>query len=406
MVKRSAPLSEDNNPLINLNGEFMRSNPRFFIFGYFGWFNAGDDAIGLSVINELKTLYPDATFAVTCNDRYFLENFHDSNISCDLEVIGFEILEIISEVIKSDYFVITGGTHFHDEDGLNFARFKILLNFVMLTHFARLSRKSPLLLGHGVGPLSSFWSKALVKVILYNSKIILVRDEDSFELVTSLGFGEKCIQGFDCTATLIEVSPVLSRVAHHQSEQRIIGVSLLSVYSIYSNDVEKDINIVKSLARCLESVLLNDNSICLRLFAFRTGMRHSDVPLLEALMKNINVRPDAIELVHYDGDVRNFLSSIEECDYCVGMRYHASVFAYLLHKPQIILDYMGKCKSLGRDIAIDETAIIPIADILKPGFCSKVQSFLSDSDRYIANLPVHSAKKRAEKMFEILGEKL
>ena len=28
-----------------------------------------------------------------------------------------------------------------------------------------------------------------------------------------------------------------------------------------------------------------------------------------------------------------------------------------LHKPQIILDYMGKCKSLGRDIAIDETLL-------------------------------------------------
>ena len=384
----------------------MKSNPRFFIFGYFGWFNAGDDAIGLSVIKELKTRYPDATFAVTCNDRYFLENFRDSNISCDLEIIGFEILEIIREVIKSDYFVITGGTHFHDEDGLNYGRFKILLNFVMLTHFARLLRKSPLLLGHGIGPLSSSWSKALVKVILYNSKIILVRDEDSFELVTSLGFGEKCIQGFDCTATLIEASPVLSGVAHHQSEQRIIGVSLLSVYSIYSNDVEKDINIVKSLARCLESVLLNDNSIRLRLFAFRTGMRHSDVPPLEALMKNMNVRPDAIELVHYDGDVRNFLSSIEECDYCVGMRYHASVFAYLLHKPQIILDYMGKCKSLGRDIAIDEAAIVPITKILAPEFCGKIQSFLLNPDQYIANYPVHSAKMRTEKMFEKLEEEL
>jgi|LFRM01.1.fsa_nt_gb polysaccharide pyruvyl transferase WcaK-like protein len=384
----------------------MKSNPRFFIFGYFGWFNVGDDAIGLSVVKELKRRYPDATFTVTCNDPYFVENFHETNISRDVEIIGFEISKILREVVKSDYFIITGGTHFHDEGKLKFGRFKILLSFVMLTCYARISKKSPILFGHGIGPLSSSWSKVLVKVILYNSEKVFVRDEDSFELVTSLGFSEKCVQGFDCTATLIEASPVLSGVTHRQSEQRIIGVSLLPVYSIYSNDVEKDVSIVKSFARCLDSVLLNDNSICLRLFAFRTGTRHSDVPLLEALMKNINVRPNAIELVHYDGDVRNFLSSIEECDYCVGMRYHASVFAYLLHKPQIILDYMGKCKSLGRDIAIDETAIIPIADILKPGFCSKVQSFLSDSDRYIANLPVHSAKKRAEKMFEILGEKL
>jgi len=406
VVKRSASLLGDNNLITSLNGEFMRSNPHFFIFGYFGWFNVGDDAIGLSVVKELKCRYPDAIFTVTCNDPYFLENIHDSSISGDFKTIGFEPSKIMREIIKSDYFIITGGTHFHDEDGLNFGRFKVLFYFVMLTCFAKLSRRSPLLLGHGIGPLSSSWSKALVKVILYNSKIILVRDKDSFELVTSLGFGEKCVQGFDCTATLIEASPVLSGVTHPQSEQRIIGVSLLPIYSIYSNDVEKDASIVKSFARCLESVLLQDNSICLRLFAFRTGTRHSDVPILEALIKEIKVRPDAIELVQYTGNVSKFLTLLEECDFCIGMRYHASVFAYLLHKPQIILDYMGKCKSLGRDIAINEAAIVPITDILTSGFCDKIQAFLSNPDQYIANYPVHSAKMRTEMMFEKLEEGL
>ncbi len=384
----------------------MRSNPHFFIFGYFGWFNVGDDAIGLSVVKELKCRYPDATFTVTCNDRYFLDNIHDNSISGDLEIIGFETSKILREVIKSDYFIITGGTHFHDEDGLSFRRFKILLNFAMLTCFAGLSQRSPLLLGHGIGPLSSSWSKALVKVILYNSKIILVRDKDSFELVTSLGFGEKCVQGFDCTATFIEASPVLSGVTHPQSEQRIMGVSLLPVHSIYSNDIERDANIVKSFARCLESILLQDNSIYLRLFAFRTGTRHSDVPILEALIKEIKVRPDAIELIQYNGNVSKFLTLLEECDYCIGMRYHASVFAYLLHKPQIILDYMGKCKSLGRDIGINEAAIVSITDIFKSRFNDSIHSLMSNPDRYVANLSVRSAKMRTAKMFEKLGEEL
>jgi polysaccharide pyruvyl transferase WcaK-like protein len=378
----------------------MKLNPRFFIFGYFGWFNVGDDAIGLSIVKELKSRYSNATFITTCNNRYFLENFHGTNILQDVETIGFEISKILREII------IAGGTHFHDEGGLNFGRFKILFSFVMLTCFARLSRKSPLLLGHGIGPLSSSWSKALVKLILYNSQKVFVRDKDSFKLVTSLGFRGKCVQGFDCAATLVEASATLGEVTHHRPERRIIGISLLPVYSIYLDEVEKDTNIVKSFARCLESALLKDNSIYLRLFAFRTGMRHSDVPLLEVLMKDINVRPDAIELIHYDGDVNKFLSSIKACNYCIGMRYHASVFAYLLHKPQIILDYMGKCKSLGRDIAIDESAIIPIADILTPRFCDMIQSFLSNPKQYVANLPVHSAKMRAEKMFEKLGEKL
>jgi len=384
----------------------MKANPHFFIFGYFGWFNVGDDAIGVSVVKELKNRYPDATFTVTCNDRYFMENFHGTSILRALKIIGFGVSEILRGVIKSDYFIITGGTHFHDEDKLKFRRFKILLSFVILTGYARLIRRRPLLLGHGIGPLSSSWSKVLVKLILHNSKKVFVRDEDSFELVNTLGLSEKCVLGFDCAATLIKASPILGKVPQCQREQRIIGISLLPVYSIYSDDVEKDASMVRSFAHCLESVLIKDNSICLRLFAFRTGTRHSDVPILEALTREISVRPDDIKLVQYAGDVNSFSNSIGECDFFIGMRYHASVFAYLLHKPQIILDYMGKCKSLGRDIAINDAAIIPITDILTSGFCGKIQAFLSNPDQYIANYPVHSAKMRAEMMFEKLEEGL
>lgn len=384
----------------------MTSNPRFFILGYFGWYNVGDDAIGLSVIKELKNRYPDAKLLVTCHDRYFLENFHGTNISQDLEIIGFNILKILRGIFKSRRLIITGGTHFHDEDGLFFTRLKILLSFILITTYARILHKPPLLLGHGIGPLYSSWSKALVKVILLNSKKIFVRDEDSFRLVTMLGFGDKCIQGFDCAILLIKEGSVLKEISDFHYNKKIIGISLLPVYGIYSNDLEKDIQIVKSFAKCLGTMLKKDNSINLRLFAFRAGTRHSDVPLLISLMNNINAHSDSIELVQYEGNIEKFLKSINGCDLSIGMRYHASVFAYFLHKPQIILDYMGKCKSLGRDIGINEMAIVPVSNILTPSFCSKIQSFISNPVHNMANLPIHSAKMRAVMMFDNLEEQL
>jgi len=384
----------------------MKSNPIFFIFGYFGWFNIGDDAIGLSVIKELKHRYPKATFMVTCNDQYFVDNFQGIDISGDLETVGFGISSILREIIKSDYFIITGGTHFHDEDELKFRRFKILLSFVILTCYARLLGKSPLLLGHGIGPLSCLWSKTLVKVILYNSKKVFVRDGDSFALVASLGFSEKCVQGFDCTTTQIQTISTINGLSKRSYNQKIIGISLLPVYSIYSNDVERDANMVKSFAKCLESLLQKDNSINIRLYAFRTGTKHSDVTLLEALMKNLNVKLGAVELIQYDGNVTKFLNYMKECNFFIGMRYHASVFAYLLNKPQIILDYMGKCKSLAHDINIDDTAIIPISEIVNPEFCKKIESLLISPSKYLPNLPVSEAKMRAKEMFEKFGEEL
>ena len=385
----------------------MKPNPRFFIFGYFGWFNAGDDAIGLSIVKELKKRYPDASFTITCNDRYYLDNFRESNISSDLKIIGFGALKILREVVKSDYFIIAGGTHFHDEGGLKFGRFKILLSFSILSAYARLVKKPPVLLGHGIGPLYSTWSQFLVRFILFNSKMAFVRDKDSVEVVTSLGFGSKCVHGFDCTASLIDVSSVNAvkkTSSQQQSEQRIIGISLLPTHSIYSDDVEKDVEVIKSFTKCIELIMENDCSINIRLFAFRTGVRDSDISLLQCLFNNVIIRQDAIEIVNYSGNVEKFLDSIEECDFFIGMRYHASLFAYLYRKPQVILDYMGKCSSFGKDVAIDETAIIPIADILIPGFCNRIQSRLSNPDQCFANLPVDSAKTRAANMFETLGD--
>lgn len=383
----------------------MKSSPHFFIFGYFGWFNVGDDAIGLSLIKELKDRYPDATLTITSNDGYFVENFCGTCIKEDLEIIGFELSSILWEITKSDYFIITGGTHFHDEDGLNYGRLKILLSFVMLTSYARLFGKSPFLLGHGVGSLSSLWSRCLVKVILNNCKKVFVRDASSFELVSSLGFYKKCLQGFDCTATMI--NPKLKiNVDLQQKNQKIIGISILPAFTIYSNNAEKDMKIAKSLACCLNKILQNNNSLRVHLFAFRTGTKHSDIPLLNALIGDMKAPLGDIKLIQYDGNVEKFLNLMDECDYYIGMRYHASLFAYLFHKPQIILDYMSKCNSLGQDIAIEETAIVPILNILKPEFCSIVQSLLRDPGHFVAMLPLHSAKMRAGKMFSNLDEEL
>jgi polysaccharide pyruvyl transferase WcaK-like protein len=385
----------------------MKLNPHYFILGYFGWFNAGDDAIGLSIITELSKKCPDASFSFTSNDRYYLDNFKEIKIPCNLKMIGFKASNILYEIAKSDYFIIAGGTHFHDEGKSKYGRFKVLLAFAILSCYAKVVNKPPMLFGHGIGPLSSIWSRSLVKVILYNSKIAYVRDKDSVEVVTSLGFSEKCVHSFDCTAILIGAGSVHNndlKIDH--SRQRVIGISLLPFYGIYSGDGSRDVELMNSLAKCLESIVKYDSSIILHLFAFRTGTRHSDVSILKYLSDSINIRPDAIKIIEYYGNVEKFLNSIEECDFFIGMRYHASVFAYLFHKPQIILDYMGKCRNFGKDILIDETAIIPIADIFIPEFCYRIQSFLSDPDQCIAHLPIDSARERASKMFEMMRDTL
>lgn len=384
----------------------MRPLSRFFIFGYFGWFNAGDDAIGVSVIREVLRRHPDAIITVTCNDSYFQNNFICNGGAGTVNLIGFDNISILRAILQSDYFIITGGTHFHDEDGLNLRRVKILGSFLALTCFARVLRRPPLLLGHGIGPLNSTWSRIIVKRILANSGKILVRDEDSFELVSRLGFGDTCRQGFDCSALLVKPDPRASGSPTPLRGNNRIGISLLPVFGIYSNNDREDQRIIQSMVKCMERILHHDDQVIIRLLAFRTGQRHSDLPVLKKFMEQLNVAPESLEISEYNGNILDFMKRVGECDYCIGMRYHASVFAYLLEKPQVIMDYMGKCTSLGRDIGIHHDGSILINELDEPWFCERIHSLLKIPDHFIARLPVGVAISRTENMFDALDEDL
>ncbi len=92
---------------------------------------------------------------------------------------------------------------------------------------------------------------------------------------------------------------------------------------------------------------------------------------------------------------------MEKCDYFIGMRYHSSLFAYLLKKPEIIIDYQEKCKSLANEILLPKNALIPLED-LELSFCQEVNGMLKHPESYCAQLSIENAKNRVKKMYDYL----
>jgi polysaccharide pyruvyl transferase WcaK-like protein len=217
-----------------------------------------------------------------------------------------------------------------------------------------------------------------------------------------MGFERKCILGFDCCAVINNEFSSLS--CHNQSDNKIIGISLLPVYSIYTKEPEKDQLSELSFSRCFKSILTKDQCIRLRLFAFRSGNFHSDIEHLSKIKKRIDPNSQKIDIIVYDGDIYNFLNKLDECDFFIGMRYHASLFAYLMEKPQIICDYMGKCKSLATDIGVFPNAIVSLDEIEQEKFCGKIQDLLTNPSNYRGKIPICERIKRTKIMFEQLGE--
>jgi polysaccharide pyruvyl transferase WcaK-like protein len=251
---------------------------KFFILGYFGWNNMGDDAIGLAILKELSSRYNNSDFTITANEDYFLLKNNLQNI----KQIKFDILSILWSIFKSDIFIIAGGTHFQDQDEYFFRRLKLNLFFYSISFFARIFKKSPILFEHGVGHLKSKSSLIFIKQILKNSRGIVLRDSKSFDFIQSLNTGIKCFKGFDVTASLMKYIDY-----DNNSSNRVLGVSVLPMYNIYSKTPEKDALIVKGFSISIDRILKEHKDIKIKLFEFRSSEIDSDGPILTEISNNI-----------------------------------------------------------------------------------------------------------------------
>lgn len=371
------------NKIIHISKSSVKKS---FIFGYFGWYNAGDDAIGIAILKELSKKYPNAEFTITAHDNYFVKK-NDLNT---VNTIEFKLISILRAIKNSDLFIISGGTHFQDQDEFKFRRLKLNLLFALIVIYAKFFKKEPILLGHGVGPFFSRWSLFFVKLILNYSRLIIVRDEDSFNIVNSLGFGFKCFKGFDMAAGLFKPDYYVK-----ENNCRILGISLLPFYSIYSKHPNYDKILINELSECIKKLLIEDEELQIKLFAFRTGKMHSDNQILDEISKKLDSSTRIIK-VTYMGILSEFITELCECNAIIGMRYHSLLFSYFLKKPIIAIEYMGKCKSLAKEIKLPNEAIVTLSDVKMPLIYEKARKMLSNPNNFKGKLPIENAIKGAK----------
>ena len=380
-----------------INTNWVDKGRNYFIFGYFGWFNAGDDAIGYSVIESIVDKNPHSYLSITIQNSYFSHFAKKYYSNTHIKFINFNFFSIIKEIINADFFIFTGGTHFHDEDQYSFRRISLFLKLYGLTLLARSLGKRAILLGHGIGPVSKFWSKILLKGVLSNSKFIFVRDNNSKETVENLGYSKKCYLGFDCSSVLFNRNFELTSLIG-----KTIGISLLPAFSIYSKSPEKDYGQLLSLSKIICNLKIDYPDLHIVLFAFRTGNLHSDTQYLKDLINQNKSYSNIFEIIEYDGDILGFIAAINKCHSFIGMRYHSSLFAYLLSKPQIMIDYMGKCSSLAHDISLPDNAIIPLEDVASIKLGERIRNLIEHPDGFKAKSPPIDSIEKTRLMFNLL----
>ena len=149
----------------------------FLINGYFGFANAGDEAVLAAMIGALKSQRDDATFCATSGDVAATRALH----GC--EAIGRQSPRDLMEAIKRcDVFLSGGGSLLQDVTSV-----RNVVYYTGVLRMARLSGKPAMMYAQGVGPLRSPIARKLARAAFQGAEIATVRDPQSAQLLREIG---------------------------------------------------------------------------------------------------------------------------------------------------------------------------------------------------------------------------
>ena len=149
----------------------------FLINGYFGFANAGDEAVLSAMIGALRQQRPNATFCATSGDVARTRAMH----GC--EAVGRQSPRDLMEAMRRcDVFLSGGGSLLQDVTSV-----RNVVYYTGVLRMARLSGKPAMMYAQGVGPLSSPIARKLARSAFSSAEIATVRDGDSAQLLREIG---------------------------------------------------------------------------------------------------------------------------------------------------------------------------------------------------------------------------
>jgi polysaccharide pyruvyl transferase WcaK-like protein len=302
---------------------------RHFLYGYFGWHNTGDDAMLYAWLDRMNV-----------NDEALILARKPSHIPQGKKVkwVGYSLIKVALSIIKSDRFVITGGTHLSDY-GTPRRILVILGRIFLLVVFARLFFKQVSFDNIGI-VCRKWWSGLIIKATCKLAHSITVRDKASLDTLNKMGI--HVTYDDDLTRGLLKY------VATHNTRKHIIGVSVTPLNTIYHHDRKADLILALELATQIDKLLASNEYDEAHLIIFKGESKDDDVEYTHLLYSLLKMRAKAVVIPYNPNPLAHF-QDISDCELIYAMRFHACYYAHLLGVPFISLSEHPKNMALLKD---------------------------------------------------------
>jgi polysaccharide pyruvyl transferase CsaB len=299
---------------------------RFLLSGYYGYQNAGDEAVLAAITQQIGALAPGAEFVATSGAPAQTRAQYASCREYSLRAVPRDDFKNLWREIKScDAFLSGGGSLLQDVTSL-----RNIVYYTGLIRMASVAKKPAMIYAQGIGPLRKSLSQKLTRIALNhkNTRVITVRDPESKALLQKIGVRK------NIEITADPVWALEAKNARRKTRSALVWtVSLRSWLDVSTPDAEG------ALLQAIRAAAQKENAT-LQFLAMQPARDG-------ALMQSLGVQKNEI-LETEKLSPQEIMALAGDCDLMIAMRLHALIFAAAQRVPCIAVSYDPKVSSLAR----------------------------------------------------------
>lgn len=302
------------------------------ISGYYGFANAGDEAMLAAIIKALHSKDQSLKITVISGNPEATQKLHKVS-----SIHRFSPLAIFSAMSKAQLLISGGGSLLQDVTSK-----RSLLYYLSILTMGKLLGKEVMLFAQGIGPIKSSFLRKLTKYVCSYVDIITVRDKDSLYELRRIGVPENKVY---LTADAVMTLP---------QEPKDFGRRLLDEFYVPQGRMliaiavrkwREDDSYLLEIAKAADR-LIDDRNAHIVLLPLQYPLDVEACRRVQQMMVN---KVESTVLAA-DCDTEQFLSLIGNFNLLIGMRLHALIFAAVMDVPFVAVSYDPKIDGFVKDV--------------------------------------------------------
>lgn len=326
LIKREYSVSRMADDSIKVYDWVLEKHDEILISGYYGFKNSGDDALLMSIIQDLQRNKESPNIVVlSANPKETRRIYRVKAIN------RLNFFSVLEHMKKADMLISGGGTLIQDTTST-----KSLLYYLAIILLAKKNNLKVMLYSNGIGPLNKERNREYTRRIINEVDLITLRDDKSFETIKQIGITKP--------KTIVTADPALNLSGADADR----GIEILKTADVPTDKPLLGISVRKwrDLGEEFEDAVASACDYAAEKYGlypvFLPMQVSKDTAISQSIMRRMKYKAS---IVSSSQRVTDMLSVVKCMNMCIGMRLHMLIYSTINQIPLIGLAYDPKISS-------------------------------------------------------------